>query len=77
MPVQWEKAKPYIREKYLEQYHHYRNFSTGPTALDQMKMNIDQALKFILGINSRTCKKYVLLLHHYIIKIRYFNSNDF
>ncbi|KAH0946160.1 hypothetical protein HN011_002366 [Eciton burchellii] len=58
MPVQWEKAKFYIREKYLEQYHHYRNFSTGPTALDQTKMNIDQALKFILSVNSRTCKNY-------------------
>jgi len=71
MPVQWEKAKSYIREKYLEQYHHYRNFSTGPAALDQTKMNIDQALKFILGVNSRTCKKYVLLLYRYWDKIEF------
>lgn len=61
MPVQWEKAKPYVREKYLEQYHNYRNYSTGPAALFETKMNIDQVLKFILGMNSRTCKKYVLL----------------
>lgn len=63
MPVQWEKAKPYLREKYLEQYHHYKNYSTGPAAFHDTKLNIDQALKFILGMNSRTCKRYVSLPH--------------
>jgi len=64
MPVQWEKAKPYLREKYLEQYHHYKNYSTGSSSLQDTKLNIDQALKFILGMNKDTCKKYVILLTH-------------
>lgn len=78
MPVQWEKAKPYLREKYLEQYHNYRNYSTGPAALHDTKMNIDQALKFILGMNARTCKKYVLLSHIvYFLLLGYLNSSNF
>ena len=58
MPVQWEKAKPYVREKYLEQFYHYRNYSAGPESLRSEKTNIDQALKFILNVNSKTCKSY-------------------
>lgn len=62
MPVQWEKAKPYIREKYLEQNYNYRNYSIGPAALQDKKMNIDQGLRFILGVTPRTCKKYVTIM---------------
>lgn len=57
MPVQWEKAKPDVREKYLEQFYHYRNYSIGPEALRSEQINIDQTLKFILSINSKTCKR--------------------
>ncbi|XP_076766742.1 uncharacterized protein LOC143433330 [Xylocopa sonorina] len=58
MPVQWEKAATHVREKYLEQYYHYRNHSMGPEALRSEQINIDQTLKFILSINSKTCKSY-------------------
>ncbi|XP_046830516.1 uncharacterized protein LOC124429371 [Vespa crabro] len=58
MPVQWYKAKYYIRERYLEQYYQYRNLTTGPDNLNSEKINIDQTLKFISNINARTCKKY-------------------
>lgn len=57
MPIQWNKAPYYIREKYLDKFDEYRNFSTGPEALHSTKMNIDQALKFIQGVNAKTCKK--------------------
>ncbi|KYN03563.1 PREDICTED: uncharacterized protein LOC108773343 [Cyphomyrmex costatus] len=56
MPVQWKKAPPYLREKYLEQYHHYRNYSTGSASLQDTKLNIDQALKYILGMKKDNCK---------------------
>ena len=58
MPVEWTKAKPHVREKYLEQFYHYRNYSVGPEALKSEKVNIDQCVKFILSINSKTCKRY-------------------
>ncbi|KAG7213753.1 hypothetical protein KM043_002980 [Ampulex compressa] len=58
MPAQWEKAKPYVRERYLEQFYHYRNYTTGSASLHQEKMNTEQALKFLLGVNARTCKNY-------------------
>ncbi|XP_012263569.2 uncharacterized protein LOC105690392 [Athalia rosae] len=58
MPVQWEKATPYVKEKYLERYYEYRNFTTGPEALHSEKMNIEQALKFILGVNGKNCMNY-------------------
>ncbi|XP_011878615.1 PREDICTED: uncharacterized protein LOC105567942 [Vollenhovia emeryi] len=57
-PAQWEKMKPYIREKYLTQNNHYRNHSTGPAALHDTKLNIDESLRFILGVNARTCNSY-------------------
>lgn len=66
MPIQWNKAPLYIREKYLDKFDEYRNYSTGPDALHTTKMNIDQALKFIHGVNHLTCKNYKpedLILH--------------
>jgi len=57
MPVQWETAIYRVREMHLDKFYEYRNFSLGPSSLHTSKMNIDQALKFILGVNSRTCKK--------------------
>ncbi|XP_032681371.1 uncharacterized protein LOC116848905 [Odontomachus brunneus] len=58
MPVQWNQAKTYTREQYLEQYYHYRNHSTGPAALRDKQMNIDQAITFIRSVNAKTCKNY-------------------
>ncbi|EFN88130.1 Probable G-protein coupled receptor 158 [Harpegnathos saltator] len=58
MPVQWDKAEPYVREKYLEQYPHYRNYSTGLAALHDKKINIKQAIDFILHMDEHRCKKY-------------------
>uniref|UniRef100_A0A1B6IF03 GPR158/179 extracellular domain-containing protein n=1 Tax=Homalodisca liturata TaxID=320908 RepID=A0A1B6IF03_9HEMI len=58
MPIQWNKAPTYIREKYLDMFYEYRNASTGPESLHTTKMNVDQALKFILGVNKKTCKNY-------------------
>lgn len=57
LPIQWEKAPYYMREKYLDLYPQYRNYSTGSRALNTENLNIDQALKFIHGVNYRTCKK--------------------
>lgn len=65
VPIQWEQAPPYIREKYLDRYYEYRNYSTGSKSLHTGKINIDQALKFIYGVNEKTCKKYVLLSFEY------------
>lgn len=56
-PIQWEKAPYHVREKYLEMHHEYRNVSQGAAALHTDKMNIDQALKFIIGVNEKSCKK--------------------
>lgn len=58
IPIKWEKAPAYIREKYLDRYYEYRNFSTGPESLHNRQMNIDEVLKFIHGVNHNTCKKY-------------------
>jgi len=66
MPVQWETASYQVREMHLDKFYEYRNFSLGPSSLHTSKMNIDQALKFILGVNARTCKNYTpqdLILH--------------
>jgi hypothetical protein len=58
MPVQWEIVPKWLRERYLDRYYEYRNMSVGPSAMQNSKMNIEQVLKFILGVNARTCKQY-------------------
>nr|WOZ29507.1 G-protein coupled receptor 158 [Locusta migratoria] len=58
MPVQWERADPNTREMYLERFYEYRNFSTGPAAIHTNRMNIDEALRFIHGVNPKTCSRY-------------------
>lgn len=66
MPIQWERASYYTREKYLETFYQYRNYTTGSAALHQEKINIDQVLKFINKVNPRTCKNFHeqdLILH--------------
>ncbi|XP_017885340.1 uncharacterized protein LOC108628125 [Ceratina calcarata] len=58
MPVEWKRARPEVREKYLERHYHYKNYSTGPKSIRSERMNIDQALKFILSVNPKTCTNY-------------------
>jgi len=57
LPIVWEKAPYHIRQKYLDRHQEYRNYSTGSRALHTEHLNIDQALKYIHGVNYRTCKK--------------------
>lgn len=66
MPVQWEKAPPYIRNHYLDQHREYLNSSKGPDSLRQARVNIHRVLDFIHGMNKEKCKKYKpedLILH--------------
>lgn len=57
VPIQWERESYDVREKYLDLHPEYRNYSTGSRALHEEHVNIDQVLKFIHGVNYRTCKK--------------------
>lgn len=58
VPIKWDRATYAIREKYLDTHYQYRNYSTGSASLHTQKINIDQALKFINGVNERTCKNF-------------------
>ncbi|XP_063243657.1 uncharacterized protein LOC134542961 [Bacillus rossius redtenbacheri] len=58
MPVEWQRAKSYMKEMYLDRFYEYRNYTEGPSSLFMKKLNVDQALKFILGVNEKTCKRY-------------------
>lgn len=58
VPIQWERAPYSVREKYMDMFHQYRNYTTGSAALHTQKLNIDQALKFINSVNARTCKNF-------------------
>jgi len=57
LPIQWDKASYHIRQKYLDRHPEYRNYTTGSRSLHAEHLNIDQALKYIHGVNYRTCKK--------------------
>lgn len=58
LPVQWEKAHPFIRYLYMERFYEYYNVTTGPASLHTEHMNIDQVLRFIHGVQSFNCTKY-------------------
>lgn len=58
IPVQWEKASSYVREKYINKYNEYKAPVSGREALNTPKINIHKALDFILGMNKDNCKKY-------------------
>lgn len=65
-PIQWERAPYRIREKHLDRRPEYRNYTTGPSSLHTERMNVDQAIKFIHGVNENTCKNFHpqdLILH--------------
>lgn len=51
----WDRAPYSVREKYMDMFYNYRNVTSGSAALHTSKLNIDQALKFIHGVNERTC----------------------
>lgn len=53
--IDWERAPYSTREKYMDMFYNYRNVTSGAAALHQPKLNIDQALRFIHGVNERTC----------------------
>lgn len=55
-----------MREKYLEQFYEYKNYSTGPDSLHTDKMNVDQVLKFINSVHEGNCMKYALILNKLI-----------
>jgi hypothetical protein len=64
--VDWAVSEPWIREKYLDVYHTYRNMSfTGgahfapddPDLAKQKDINIVAKLKFINSVNDNNCLK--------------------
>lgn len=57
VPIQWERAPGYIREKYLDRHPEYRNYTSGASSLHTDKINIEQSLNFILGVSERTCEE--------------------
>ncbi|CAG7835947.1 unnamed protein product [Allacma fusca] len=69
MPVQWEKAPADIREKYLELYPIYRNFSNmtfDHSVTKDKQVNADALIRFINSVNNNTClllKKHQLVLN--------------
>ncbi|XP_077288541.1 uncharacterized protein LOC143912950 [Arctopsyche grandis] len=58
MPVQWERAPPYIRNWYLQRYYEYNNVTSGPDSLHTSKMNIDEVMHFIHEVQPFNCSKY-------------------
>jgi len=65
MPVQWEIAPWYIREKYMDLHYNYQNFTWFPvphedandtTIRDQRSLNVDSILRFLKVVNETTCK---------------------
>lgn len=58
MPVQWEKASPLVRERYLDKYPQYKKKMSGPESLTMSRINIHKVLDFILSMNKDKCKNY-------------------
>lgn len=57
-PIDWDKAPTYLRNKYLDSRPEYRNHSTGSSSMHDEHLNVDEVLKFILGVNEKTCQNY-------------------
>lgn len=55
LPIELERAPPYIREKYLDRHPEYRNYTTGAGSLHTDRINANQVLNFILSVSERTC----------------------
>lgn len=58
LPVQWEKAHPFIRALYMDRYTEYVNATSGPEALHTEKMNVYETLNFIRSVHADNCTKY-------------------
>jgi len=65
LPIDWQTSLPRIRDKYMEYYHEYKNFSRSnknPT-LDSLhrtaskRTNIDEVLQFMNSVNKDNCDK--------------------
>jgi hypothetical protein len=59
--VQWERVPQWMKAIYMDKFYEYTN-STNATSgsresLDRDKMNIDEVLRFILKVNSKSCKQ--------------------
>lgn len=60
--MKWEKADIFTKEKYMEQFYAYKNYTPGPDSVHDTHKNIDEVLKFIHNVRPDNCKKYVHLL---------------
>ncbi|XP_058452752.1 uncharacterized protein LOC131431196 [Malaya genurostris] len=58
IPIEWYRLPEYTRDKYLSHYYEYKNFSKGPTSVHTEKMNVNEALNFVLGVNEHTCQNF-------------------
>lgn len=60
MPIKWEKAPAYIREKYLDLFYSYRNESQDPynNPVRQKLLNIHKGINFILDVKPKNCHTY-------------------
>ena len=47
----------FTKEKYMEEFYAYKNYTPGPGSVHDTHKNIDEILKFIHGVNADTCKK--------------------
>lgn len=66
LPTKLENSTRAIKNKYLEKHYEYQNYSTGPESLQAQKINIEQAMNFVLGVNKDNCKEFTknqLTLH--------------
>ena len=59
MPIKWEKAPQYIRDKYLDYFYSYQNESQDPKSspIHQKLLNIHEAINFILDVKPTNCHK--------------------
>ncbi|XP_053597227.1 uncharacterized protein LOC103576728 isoform X1 [Microplitis demolitor] len=61
LPVKWNKAPKHLRDKYIEmypEYSNYSNFSSGADAFQTQKINIHKAIAFIKSVNGKNCASF-------------------
>ncbi|XP_022825791.1 uncharacterized protein LOC111355913 isoform X1 [Spodoptera litura] len=58
LPVQWERAHPFLRAMYVDRHYEYVNASSGPAALHTERVNLYEVLNFIRGVQPNNCSKY-------------------
>ena len=57
LPVQWERAHPFLRAMYADRYYEYVNATHGPAALHTERVNVYEVLNFIRGVQPNNCSK--------------------